>query len=365
MPIQSVRAPGSACWLHLVPPRFRLTAKIFLTYLRAFRCARQRCLPVIGLISSPWPVALAATIRAPRSGWGEVLMFAGLERVSAGGGVRVQRRLARSIARLLRAGAQLFCNLPLTAHALAEEGSLARYREQIRFLPDPLYVSAEQPLVEDWNHRPFDSLLVPSGDDHKRAPLWHLEQADLRPVISRLFLHQAGCSQPSRASDPQPWRAPHYVRSLEFRGDYIATGEPYAQWFSRARTCLLAYRPDFSQGSGHTAFALACGTPLLATRFPYSDYLFERYGPALGEQFDFGDFAGLAAAWRRLCEWDAGKRTAFFAARAAFIAETDYRSVVQQALSILLAERQAPPEDVPAGDNAAKHFARNRDTPTL
>jgi hypothetical protein len=315
----------------LVPGKYYATWADFWTYLFAFKYARKNGLPVLGLTaSSPVPVAWCARIFNPNAAWGQIVMYSGLEPVNQSYQIRSKALIAFRV--LVRRGCTLLCNSELAKEILKQKLSKEQVHEQVYFLPDPINVLDKKCDSDPHKWNSPIHLFVPGDDDHRRSPLLHLQQGELEPQVTRLTVLQPGKNRLLLA-DGVEWNRPGFIGLVELVSSY-QTAEALLSMFSGAKFSLIAYDPNFLQGSANLALSITCGTPVLCSRFPYADRLFRSYG-RLGEQFIYNDFVDLRKAWNRLTAWKQADWEEFESARAKLASEVRYESVTRTASEIL------------------------------
>lgn len=220
-------------------------------------------------------------------------------------------RIARwSLVSLLRSGAAVFPNTKRTRAIFAEQVVERGLQARIVTHYDPVYVSKTPVQI---GQKPSDGpLLVPGLDDHRRSPLAHLEKAHVDPPPRSLYIHAPGRSDKSVSEIRL--KASSIVEDVVVSSTY-RNQEELCELFASASWCLVAYRPSLSQGSGLLVQSIVSGTPVLCSRFPHADELFQEFG-RLGEVFEFDDMNAFRTAWLRLQAWGSREWAEFREARA-------------------------------------------------
>jgi hypothetical protein len=177
-------------------------------------------------------------------------------------------------------------------------------------------------------------LLVEGLDDVRRSPIAHLAKAGFTTPIDHLIVHHAGRRR-AHLGEEMDRTLPPFIRKMSFRNEFLQTNEEFASLFAHAKFALIAYSPEWLQASGNLGVSILSGTPVLCSRFPYSDSLFERYG-ALGEQFEYNDLVSLRDAWERLAAWSEDRWTTFDAARRRLTEDVSSETVVARAIQALI-----------------------------
>ncbi|HEU5070296.1 MAG TPA: hypothetical protein VFV96_07775 [Verrucomicrobiae bacterium] len=325
-----VVAPAMARALgRFVPCRFKAKWAEFWTYLRAGTVSRQTRAPLIGLTASgPMSLAFATHFIRPAK-WLQVVMYGGI--VMVADQPRLDERRRWEFAALLRRGCILLCNAPVTADVLVREYQAQRFSGAIEYLPDPIFVPdfVRNSSVKKASE-PF-TLLVSGEENDRRTPLAHLLDAGPKTEIAKLVLHQPGKAEPVLA-DGRQWVKPSAINVVEVVTDYLV-GEPLVRLFASVRCAVIVYAPAFAQGSANFALAVASGTPVLSSRFPYAEDMFRRFG-RLGELFHYGESDGFNAALGRIALWGESDWGEFQEARQRFVAEVEYRAVVRRTLEL-------------------------------
>jgi hypothetical protein len=320
------RAPKLA--FRFIPRKQQAKYAEFWTYRRGFQLALRANCPVLGLTaSSPIPIAVAAGFNRPAAAWGQIVMYGGL--VDTPTGVQIRPRARSSFQQLLKRDCHLLCNAPLTAEML--QGITRETSNHVHHLPDPIDVrtASRRAGTEKANGV---RVLVPGQDDDRRTPLWHLSQLHPPVAVDDVIVHHPGRKVPM-LEDGTEWRKPTAVRNLRVVDEYLS-GEPLISLFAQAAVTVMAYSPQFLQGSANLALAIVTGTPVICSRFPYANYLAARYG-RIGEFFTYGDADDFNAAFQRLTQWGSQQREEFQFARRRLTEEVDHRSIVREALATI------------------------------
>lgn len=318
---------------NIMPYRLRVFLEVFWTYLFAFRRAAGTGSVVVGLTTSTLlPVAAARSVsRSCAVPFGQIVMYGNLFDSAKAWRVKLARW---SLVSLLRSGAAILPNSKKTRLCFAAQVETPVLRSRIITVYDPIYVSRTSVPTEPKSlDRP---LLIPGLDDARRSPIAHLEKANLDPSPSRLHIHMPGGGKESESEvRSRPLRC---APQVSLSSNYLNQDE-LCGLFASASFCLLAYRPSLSQGSGFLVQSIVCGTPVLCSRFPHAEELFEEFG-RLGEVFEFGDMNAFRSAWLRLQAWGSGEWAEFHDSRAKLTEQVNAGRIAGSVIQLL---QTAPP----------------------
>jgi hypothetical protein len=305
-----VLSPSKVKLARSLPDPLRIFLLLFWTYRLAFLRGEETGAPVFGLTtSSLLPIALARTsVVGMRVPFLQILMYGNsFDKVHS----RLTRTLSRiSLKLLLRRGATLFPNTERTRQSLLAQIHEPTQKEQVVTLYDPTYIPEKTTSIA--TKQETGILLIPGPDDSRRSPLFHLSASRLLEPPNQIWLHAPG----RKPADILLNRLLRLPKSVEVLTEY-KTVEELTHLFASATWTLIAYDPAFSQGSGLLAQSLTAGTPVLCSRFPHAEELFDKFGK-LGELFTFGDIDDFQKAWLRLCKWTSGQWAEFQEARSRF-----------------------------------------------
>jgi hypothetical protein len=298
---------------------------VFRTYLLALRLANKGNAAVLGLTTSTLlPVGAAYFLgKGARAFFGQIVMNGNTFEESNN---PLRRYLEATILNfLLRSGVFLFPNMEQTRQSLLAEIKDRSMHRQVITLHDPIRLPPERTSKK----RADDILLVPGPDDYRRTSLYHLLQAELASPPRSIWIHAPGGVSADIAG--------RISKNFNLRVlDQYETPQSFVNLFASASWCLLAYRPTFLHGSGLLAQAVVGDTPVLSSRFPYAEELFQKYG-RLGELFEFGDMPDLARAWDRLRHWTLQQWKEFHEASARVRADVSADRVVQTVANLFAA----------------------------
>ena len=314
--------------LRFIPDRRRVMWIEFIVYAAGLRLARQLSCPVIGLTAcSPITVAAGALLqRQAVPGYGQILMYAGLH--ESGGLVTLREICRKALAAIQKKGGTLLPNAPSMVDLLRPAFSSG---SRMQYLPDPIEVPDVTESEISGKMHAASSLLVSGKDDHRRTPLGHFQRFGGLEHFERLWL-QYPEKREAALADGTRWLPPSELR-FEFVNHYVDRAS-LIDLFRGSKFSAVIYAPSFFQGSGHLAFSVACGTPVLASNFPYARDMFAKFG-RLGERFDYQDKDGFLAAIDRLLAWGPLEYSEFIDARRSMIAEVNHEAVVKKALETL------------------------------
>lgn len=166
---------------------------------------------------------------------------------------------------------------------------------------------------------------------HRRS-IEILESAHSPIPKAELNVLQPGRSEIGHA-DTTRWTKPDWITAVHVTADYLV-GKELVELFARSKFTLIAYSPEFLQGSANAPLSVVCGTPLLCSRFPYADWLFKNYGK-LGELFTYGEAADFTVAWTRLTRWTASDWESFQNARNRLASDVSHFSVAARVVALL------------------------------
>ena len=315
----------------LYPKRLKVLWIVYRTYFRAFKCAKNGKYLVIGLTtSSPIPVFLASwSARFSSTIWAQLIMYANF--VS---GIPIEYRVTpmvgKAIQELVARGCRLLCNTELTSTAIS--CALKMPKEAVQHLPDPIFtpVAVTSPNKK-WHME--NVLLIQGLDDSRRSPITHLAEAMLTTPIDQLIVHHTGRER-SELEIGMHRGLPTFILRMSFLNEYLQTNAEFANLFAAAKFTLIAYSPKWLQASGNLAASIVSGTPVLCSHFPYSDFLFTRYG-LIGEQFEYNNSASFGAAWERLVRWSQDQWSSFDGARKRLTADVSSGTIVARAVQAL------------------------------
>lgn len=305
----------------LVVRKYRELWVDFCTYFQAFRLSRKTGYPVIGLSAiTPAPVAMVALFVCPPKQWGQVVMYAGLQKTPVGLIIRPKALWAFKI--LLSKGCSIFTNTRLTAETLKK---YLGPEQKIYSYIDPEYI-AEVNAVRNNNLREI-TVLVPGTDDSRRAPLMHLSQANFKTPIKKITIHS---SQDKTSNITNTFVLPKYINKIDIISEYLPMVS-FSRLFSAHKFTLIAYNTNFFAGSANLLLSVAAGTPVLTSNFPFAEEIFANYG-SMGEMFEYGNISNFEDRWERLVSWDNNKWLEFEATRRKLIEDCNYLAVVRRLL---------------------------------
>lgn len=293
----------------------------FCTYLKAFRLSRKTGNPIIGLSAiTPAPVAMAALFVSPSKEWGQVVMYAGLQKTFDG--LIIRSKAQRAFKILLSKGCSIFTNTRLAAEILKKY--LGKEQKVYSYL-DPEYV----PEINTVPHNELKEItvLMPGVDDTRRAPLMHLSQANFKTPIKRMTIHSSGNG---RENITNKFSVPKYINHIDIVSEYLPMTS-FSRLFSAHKFTLIAYNPDFFSGSANLVLSVAAGAPVLTSNFPFAEEIFSNYG-SIGEKFEYGNISDFEDKWERLVSWDNNKWLEFEVARRKLIEDCNYLAVVHRLL---------------------------------
>ncbi|MDX6767766.1 MAG: glycosyltransferase [Candidatus Methylacidiphilales bacterium] len=302
----------------------------FWVYLTAFIASRSGKMGVIGMTSSgPYGPVFASFFCHPPAAYLQRMIHPGLFPVSGGWGIVRRRALAWKC--LVRNGGRLVCFNELMQTTFDQSvgpGATVCIPEFIA-LPGP----------EKITERKIRRLLATGWDNARRSPVGHLERLEDFAGLNEIIIHDPELN----AEKLQPLRdrlatCPS-VKLTGISGYF--TGGAWLELFARADASLIAYAGTFPAMSALFLQSIACGLPVVSSRFPDGIECFARFGK-LGELFDYGDRGTLSAAIARICAWSDLDWKEFFSAREGLLAAVNPASSLSQYLSFLKKQHACP-----------------------
>jgi hypothetical protein len=309
-----------------LPNRIKIPWLVFCTFFLAFVYGKRSGHSVFGLTTSTlFPVAAARGLANARSiPFAQVMMYGN---IFEGPGPSIRKAVERaSLNSLLRDGAIIFPNTDRTRESVLSRLENIKFQDRVVTLYDPIYIP-KKPIFPA-KRLSEDILLVPGPDDERRSPLFHLANSGLSDPPRTLWIHAPGRKEEDILGSKR--RDLKFVSDVHVSTEYKGV-EAFADLFSSATWCVIAYAPFFFQGSGLLAQAIAGGTPVLCSSFPHAEELFAKFG-RLGELFVYGDLDNFRHAWSRLRNWTPGQWQEFQEASLRFADAVNAEHITRKAI---------------------------------
>jgi len=313
--------------IRFIPQRFKIKFLEFVTYRAAFSHAIRHGLPVMGLtISSPWGLVPARWWLQFKTPYIQRFLYIGLH--PSGEKIEIRKRVMGAIQLALGSNGMAAFTTTFQNEKFIEHRPLHR-NPPTRSYAIPEFILYDRETSSSKTREPI--LLIIGGDDPRRTPVQHLSECNLNRPFSKILLHEPSV----KVRDEKKIEAlqKSATGQVVWSNDYLL-GPDLLGRFGCAKYCLVAYIPTFNATSSISLQSLACGLPVLISRFPDSIHLGKTFGK-IGEFFDYANPDSLKAAIDRLLKWTDDDWNDFAEARAKVIDYCGYDRGVDYCLELM------------------------------